>query len=220
MDPDDAAYKKSVRNMSVVLAAMAVVVVATLLIPPLLFPAKEGFQPSVSLNSPFGFALHLKINSTSSSGSGVLIWAWLNSTSPGLDNVTTGAAWGVDPGDLYRTPCAVGWPIGIGVMRGHYDQYNYTLGTMIPLYSASPGCRPSPAGSPSYFILEPHSSRVLVDVSGTPEYWTIQTRYAFGYAAGEGLQTGVGPGLLPAGVYTVVVADEWGDVLTTNFLVS
>jgi len=36
----------------------------------------------------------------------------------------------------------------------------------------------------------------------------------------EGLPAGAGTNQLPSGVYTVIMADEWGDVLTTNFLVS
>ena len=220
MDPYDVAYKRSVRNMSIVLAAMAITIVAAIYGPPLLFPSKENFQPSVSTDSPFGFALHLQINTTATSGGGVLIRGWLNGTSPGLDNITAQDSWGVGPGGLYTNQCASGWPIGLGVMYGHYDQDNYTLGTLLPLNPPPPHCLPSPTGTPSYFIFAPHSSKALVDIGGTPQYWPLESACSFGYAPGEGLPEGTTPGMLPAGVYTVVLADEWGDVLTTNFAVS
>jgi hypothetical protein len=104
-------------------------------------------------------------------------------------------------------------------MAGHYTQDNYTLGSLLPLPQPAYHC-PVSGGSPRYFLLEPHSSRSLVDIGGSPQYWLLQANLTFGYAPTEGLQGGSSSNLLPKGVYTVVLADEWGDVLTTNFVVS
>lgn len=203
--------------MSLVLAAIALIIFAALFVPPYLFPYHQSFRASVSLDSAFGFTLHLRINATSTTGEGVSIQGWLNSTSSTIQNITTSSAWGVDPGSLSREPCVSGWPIGLGVMKGHYDQVNYTLGTLLPVVTTV--CSPGPGG-PGYLLLTPHSSRALVDIGGTPEYWTLQSGYTFGYAPEVGLPQGETPNHLASGVYTVVLADEWGDVLTTNFSVA
>ena len=96
-------------------------------------------------------------------------------------------------------------------MEGHYTQDNYTLGNLLPIPQPLEQC-PAQAAAPSYFLLEPHSSMALVDLGGKPAFWTIQTGLLFKeYLSGYQLQLGV---------YTAVLADEWGDILTANFLVS
>ncbi len=220
MDADEVAYRKSVRNMSLVLAAIVIVVFASIFIPPYVFPPRSTFQDSASLDSPFGFTLHLLINTTSPSPRGhVLITGWLNSTSDSIETVNASNSWIQGSEKLWTKPCTSGWPIGLGVMQGHYTQDNYTLGALLPLPHPLYYC-PAQVGAPSYFLLEPHSSKALVDIGGSPQYWVIETSYTFGYTLGEGLSGGSGPNQLPTGVYTVVLTDEWGDVLTTNFLVS
>lgn len=219
MDPDDVAYRKSVRNMSLVLAAMVIVIFAALFLPPYVFPPNDVFQASVSMTSAFGFTLHLEINTTSSTPRGeVLIMGWLNSTSSQIDNITASDFWGVNQSRLWPGTCTSGWPIGLGVMAGHYNQDNYTLGTLI---QAIPTAQcPKQSSIPGYFLLEPLSSKALVVLGGTPQFWVIQSNYTFGYAQREVLPQGSVTGQLQPGVYTVILADEWGDVLTTNFQVT
>lgn len=208
MDPDDLAYKKSVRNMSLVLAAIAITIFAAIAVSPYVFPATDTFQTSVSYVSAFGFTLHLQVNSTSvPSGGAVMVSGWLNSSSASINNVTASDGWGVGPGGLWTRLCTSGWPIGVGVMAGHYTQDNVTYGTLVQIPQPGASC-PVQSATPRYFLLGPHSSRALVDLSGTPQYWVLQSSYSFSAA-----------GLSP-GVYTAVLADEWGDVVTTNFAVS
>jgi hypothetical protein len=209
---DDMAYRKSVRNMSIVLAAIVITVFAALFVPPYFFPTHISFQPSVSVDSPFGFTLHLTVNSTSvAPGGSVLLTGWVNSTSSSVENVTAADSWGLPPGGLWGKACAPGWPIGLGVMQGHYTQDNYTLGTLVPTTQPVFHC-PVQAGAPQYFLLEPHSSKALVTLGGNPTIWVVQTSLSSGqYVLGSQFHPGV---------YTAVLADEWGDVLTTNFRVA
>jgi len=208
MDPDDIAYRRSVRNMSLVLAAIVVTIFAAIFVSPYVFPPADTFQPSVTYGSAFGFTLHLQINSTSvSPGGGLLISAWLNSSSDSIASINASDSWGVGPAGLWTKPCTVGWPIGIGVMSGHYIQDNYTLGTLLPVPLPEEQC-PAQPGVPGSFLLGPLSSKAVVDLNGTLKYWVLQSVYQ------------VSTGQLPAGVYTAVLADEWGDVLTTNFIVT
>jgi hypothetical protein len=212
MDSDDAAYRRSVRNMSLVLAAILVTIFAAIFIPPYLNPPSGAFPQSVSYDSGFGFTMHLTVNHSSSSPTrGVLLQGWVNSTSPSIDNVTAANQWAFPQSLLWTRPCTAGWPIGVGVMQGHYTQDNYTLGTLLPLGSGASAC-PKLSPSPTSFSFEPQTSKALVVLGGTPVFWVIQTSLNY---------TGTTPGYqLPPGVYTAVLADEWGDVLTANFRAS
>jgi hypothetical protein len=220
MDPDDVAYKKSVRNMSIVLAAMAITIFAALLVPAYIYPRQDGFQASVSLYSPFGFGLHLLINTTSPPAAGrVLLTGWINSTAGSIENISAADAWPVGPAGMWGRTCTHGWPIALGLMKGHFDQDNYTLGTLLPIPQPQCALQEAP---PAYLLLEPspHSSKALVDIGGTPQFWVVQSNYTLSYAALVGLDAGGGGIQFPPGVYTVLAADEWGDLLTTNFAVS
>jgi hypothetical protein len=212
MDPDDTAYRKSVRNMVLVLAAIVITIFAAIFIPPYVNPVHNVFPQSVSYDSGFGFSMHLTVNySSGSSAWSVLLTGWVNSTSPSIDNVTAADSWPFPLGSLFTRPCTPGWPIGIGVMKGHYTQDNYTLGTLLPLNSSQSQCT-GVSYSPNSFAFEPQTARALVVLGGTPSFWTIQTVLRF---------TGTTPGyLLPPGIYTAVLADEWGDVLTAIFQAS
>jgi hypothetical protein len=220
MDADDIAYKKSVRNMSFVLAAIAITIFAAIFAFPYLSPPADTYQASVSYDSAFGFTLHLQLNATAvAPGGGVAVTGWLNSTSATIDNVTGADSWAIGPASLWSAPCTAGWPIGVGFMQGHYTLDNYTLGRLIPLnLPAAQGC-PVQSAVPGYFLLEPHSSKALVDLGGAPEYWLLQSSFTFSASSFGGPQGPGAPGL-QAGTYTVVMADEWGDLLTTSFLVS
>jgi hypothetical protein len=212
MDPDDITYKRSVRNMVIVLAVFATAIFAAIFIPPYVNPPQTAFPQSVVYNSGFGFTMHLTINLSSGSSTwSALLGGWVNSTSPSVDNVTAADSWAFPPNDLFTRPCTPGWPVGVGVMEGHYTQDNYTLGTLLPLGRSQSQCAGAPY-SPTSFTFEPQTSKALVVLAGTPYFWTIQTALRFNDTT-PGFQ-------LPSGVYTAVLADEWGDVLTANFRVS
>jgi len=212
MTADDKAYKKSVRNMVLVLVAIVVTAFAGVLIPPYLSSPPNTFKTAVEADSPVGFAMHLTLNSTSlSQNATVLVTGWVNSTSSSLENITAMNSWVAPMNRLWTRICTNGFPIGIGVMKGHYTGDNYSIGTLLQIPRPEVLC-PIPASSPQYFILEAHSSKALVSIGGSPAIWLIQTSFAFrGYSTG---------GVLPRGTYTAIMTDEWGDVLTTNFRVS
>jgi len=220
---DDLAYQRSVRNMSVILAVIVMVVFAAIFVPPYLNPPHEVFQQAVSFDSPAGFSLHLTLNTTSVLPSGaVLIEGWVNSSSSSIENLTATDQWALQQDLLWEKACTSGWPIGVGVMEGHFTQDNYTEGTLVPMPRLQTGC---PSSAPPQFILlypDPHSSQALASVNGSPVRWLLQTELAFGGSSlPEATQPGSqGPNQLPPGVFTAVLADEWGDVLTDSFVVS
>lgn len=211
---DDREYKRSVRNMSFVLAAIVLTIFAALGYA-YLNPVHYNFQKSVSAATGQSFTLYLNISSTAVSPDGrVNITAWVISTFPSIHNLTAASFWSVDPNGLWTRICTSGFPIGVGVMKGHYDSGNVTSGTLLPLNRPLALC-PVFFSTPKWFAFEPQSSNALVSVNGDIATWDIRSALGFSGTSlsGGGVQ-------LSSGVYTVVAADEWGDVLTTNFSVS
>jgi len=207
--------------MSLVLAAILITIFAAIFIPPYVAPSHDVFPRSVSFDSLFGYTMHVSLNSTTISPLGhVLLTGWLNSSSNSIQNVTAADSWALQQGMLWERQCTSGWPIGIGVMQGHYTQDNYTLGTLIQPARSPVQCPAS--ASPQYFLLYPLSSEALASVNGNPYRWSILMNVSFGQ---DSVSANAIPGVpsprgLPPGVYTAVLADEWGDVLTANFEVS
>ncbi|MBI3841126.1 MAG: hypothetical protein HY297_04125 [Thaumarchaeota archaeon] len=211
MDPqDDLEYKRNVRSMSFVLAAIVITIFAAIFISPYLNPSHYAFQRTVSVESPYGFELALDLNSTSLSGNGrIAITAWINNTSAQIENITSANSWGLDRNSLWTRLCTPGWPLGFGIMQGHYTSENYTEGRLFDVPRPAFACPYSPL--PDYFLLAPHASRALASTNGTAESWDLRVELIVSCC-------NLGP--LSAGVYTVVAADEWGDVVLTNFQVS
>jgi hypothetical protein len=213
-DPDDVAYRKSVRNTVKVLAVVVAVIAAALILTAYLDVAPDTFQTSTSVASTYPFTMSLAINTTSAQAAdGIAITAWLNGTSPGssVDNVTAASGWAFDETQLVWPRCQQGFPLGVGVMQGHYTQDNYTLGTLLPVHQSLPPCRAS--SPPAWFYFPSQESRVVVFFDGNLTYWNLDVSMTFGPAS-------AGVSRLAPGVYTAVAADEWGDIALTNFRVS
>jgi hypothetical protein len=210
MSDDDAAYRRSARNMAIILAAVVIVIFAAIFGPQLLNPVHEQLQSSGSVASPYGFALDLRLNDTALRlGSSLSIAAWLNSTSPQPNNVTAASSWSFGPKGLWTRPCTSGWPFGIGVMKGYYSSENYSLGSLVPIPGPLIAC-PVSSQVPSFFVFRPFGTVALVEVGGTASRWDLRSTLVFSPAFSPP----------PSGVYTAVAADEWGDVVLAHFRVS
>ena len=211
MDPDDAAYRKSVRNMSVVLALIVIIVFAALYIPPYVNPVRQELNASASdSSSGYPLVLSVKLNATMMTSEGsISIVAQVNGTSRTIQNITTRNAWAIEETLLWTRPCTSGWPVGIAIMKGFYTLDNYKTGAVLTLKSPKYLC-PIPSGSPAYFLLEPSGSRAVVSINGAFAVWELQTSLVFG--PGSTVEGG-----LLSGPYTVIAADEWGDIAFAHF---
>jgi hypothetical protein len=197
--------------MSFVLAAIVITIFATIFIPPYLNPIHNVYQDSASMSFPSGFTVLLQLNSsTFSSGSGISLVGTLNSTFTSIENVTSEDLWAIPQDHLSENGCFPGWPLGVGIMRGHYTSDNITLGTVVAFQGV--GCISNPSVLPSYYLFEPHSTKMLVPLNGSVSAETAESTLTISAAASS--QT------LKPGEYTAVVVDEWGDVLTSLFLVT
>jgi hypothetical protein len=211
LSDDDVAYRKSVRNTLLVLAVVLLALFAAFVAGPYLTPAQNQFQTEGSVASPLGFILSVRLTATHPAPNGSLgITAWMNSTSNQIENITSGAAWPLNPSYLYGATCTPGWPVGIGIMKGFYSSDNYTQGTLIDVALLQPCPRPHPP--PSYFLLQPHGSSAVVNLNGTLQFWNLSSTLVLG--PGSPNKT-----ILTAGTYTALTADEWGDVVISHFVV-
>ncbi len=189
--------------MSIVLAAIVVTIFVALFVSTYLLPTTTAFQPSVSVPSAEGFTLNLTVNATSiPQGGEVNVTSWALSTDHAIDNVTAQDAWGVNGSGLWFSKC--GEPVGIGIAQGYYTADNFTQGTFVPIGGAPGPCTASP---PRYFLFEYDTAEALVVENETGYTWTIGA-------------SAVTSATLPKGTYTVIAADEWGDVVLTNFQVT
>ncbi len=214
MSDDDVAYRKSVRNTLLVLALVLMALVAAFIASPYLTPNQNQFQTFGSVASPLGFTLSVRlIASHFAPNESLGITAWMNSTSAQIENITSGTAWPVNRNFLYGVFCNPGWPFGVGIMRGFYTLDNYTQGTLTSIALPFMNCEVYYAqGTPSYFLLQPHGSKAVVSLNGTLRLWDLQSTLLLGPGSPGG-------STLTTGTYTIVTADEWGDVIISHFVV-
>ncbi len=212
MAEDDKAYRRSVRNMVFVLAAIVLTVFAAIFIPPIVNPLHEQFNQSGYSDSVYGFRLTILLNATQlASNGGVAVTAWLNNTSSETNNVTAASQWPAGLQGLWTRICTNGWPLGVGVMPGYFTQDNYTRGSLIRVPVPLIGC-PVSIYTPTFFLMQPGSSTAIVRLNGVLSDWNLTTTLSLGSAQ---LSRNAG-----SGVFTAVAADEWGDVAIAHFRIA
>jgi hypothetical protein len=213
---DEAEYRKSVRNMSIVVALIAMTAIAGVLVAPLFYGGRGSLPRSVTVDSGDGFSLVLAVNSTQVRGSGgILVDARVLSDSRQYQNISASASWRLAPASLYLPDACSRpwWPVGVGIMAGRFGPYNFTSAAVVYPEGTSQ-CPPGAglSGTPGHFLLLNMSSTAIVNVRGNLSAVVLDAGFAFGPSV-----AGV-PSLSP-GPYTVVAADEWGDVALLNFVV-
>lgn len=228
MNPDDAEYRKSVRNTSVVLIAVILTVIVAIAIYPRLNQTQERFQKSASVGSSYGygFTFNAAINATQVTEKDHLnITIWMNTTSFQTQNITAMNQWTVQRANLWSSPCISAndwWPIGVGVMSGYYTDANLSEGVMVQSHQRLLGCLPVSGsnngtgtfqGPARYFILQRYSWNSIVVLKDGIESWQLRTSLLFGKDTLIPIET-------YHGTFTVVAADEWGDYLTLHFRVT
>jgi hypothetical protein len=213
LSEDDAEYHKSARNMAAVLAAIVITIFAAIFIPPLINPLHDQFLPEVSVASPEGFTLYLGLRPVSpGSGMPVTVTIWMNNTGSQVDNATAESSWPM--GGLFNNPCPTGEPLpfGVGILQGYYSSSNATQGLPLSLQTSDPCSAAGP--SPAWFAIAPGSSQAIVPYTGSFQRWNLSSSFSpftgF-YPAGSTTLDRF------QGVYTVVAADEWGDLVVSHF---
>jgi len=196
--------------MAVILAAIVITVFASIFIPPLVYPSHEQFVASSSTFSPYGFSLLLTENATRIvSGQDIDVTAVMNNTSYEVLQVPAASDWPL--AGLYTRPCFTGWPMGIGIMQGYYTSDNFTSGTLLKLQYPQAGCSSGTSSAPTIFLIEADSPDSVANSTNSVQTWNLTFSLdSRSYAGANGTA-------YFQGVYTVVVADEWGDTAITHF---
>jgi hypothetical protein len=210
-DEDEETYRKNVRVMAAILAAIVLTIFIAIYIPPLVNPVRGQFSPKVVQASPYGFTLGLALNSTEvDAGQGIGFSFWLNNTSNQYLNLSFASPSGFQFGNLWFPPCVSGWPLGLTVMQGYYSQDNISLGVPLQLPAPAVEC-PAAISGPTSLLLQPHSTSGIAKFPTGLVTWTLDTTAVFNSVIQSGSPARF------SGVYTAVLADEWGDVLVTHF---
>jgi hypothetical protein len=142
-----------------------------------------------------------------------------------VNNVTGANEWRYPAGllDPFNN-CAPGdSPVGFAIFQGYYGMNNYTSGKALPLYNTSTEFSCTENFFPNEFLFQPVSDNVSVYSNHQFQYSTTASVSLFtgGYwTGGVGTSTAATFKTFYPGTYTVLGADEWGNVLLTTFSVS
>ena len=181
---------------------------------------EENSTTSTSL----GLSLTLSLNTTQlEAGHAINISADIRNILPVVNNVTGASDWAspVFRDWMASTPCP--YFAYVLAFSGYYTQGNISSAT--PLQISPPGLIvPCPAFLAGYYLFQPSSDeapffggeavlpmRAVAIVSG---YYTPGQSYNYSLPSG-----GISPTPFPAGVYTVVAGDEWGQMAVAHFSV-
>ncbi len=119
-------------------------------------------------------------------------------------------------------PCGAPAQVGFGILQGYYDQSNYSKAIALILYNVSEtfSCTTFAFGVFTYSF-QPQSDVVeLLNSSGTPlfnESISINGQFGGYWHVGSSASDYED---FPPGAYTVIAADEWGQLAFLHFIVS
>lgn len=200
-EDEDLEYKRNVRSTSIILIVIVLVILLSLLLPPILRPLHESFSKEVSLTSPYGFRIYLRLSETEVvAGRTINFSAWIYNPGNTL-NVSSINNWPIS-GYLYK--CG---PIAISVAKGYFDEGNVTLANTLNLGNL----RSCSVGSADYYVIGSRSSSSLAVSQGKASLIDLNyTLSSSGYYVESNL-------INYNGVFTVIATDEWGDMLLTHF---
>ena len=140
------------------------------------------------------------------------------------NNVTDQDNWQYPPSSLNPySPCGAG-QVGFGIFQGYYDESNFSKAISLTLYNETNlySCTTMTiVNSTEVFSFQPQSDLVQVtNSSGVPFFNSSisVSELVGGYWTGQ-----IGSGTyqtFPSGTYTMIAADEWGQVVFLHFSVT
>lgn len=199
--------------MALFVGLLVLLIVGALAASTYLSPRNRDFPSNASAYSFQGFVLSLSLNSTRlAPGSSVAVEASINSTSPYILNLTARESWPLDKRALLA--CDHGQPLGAGVVRGFYTEFNYSSAPRLLSVALAMFCPPLVGLPADYFLLQPGSSSAVASSKGTAHHEDLQSTLVLTAGAG------VGADKLTPGVYTIIAADEWGDLAIVHLRIS
>jgi hypothetical protein len=183
-----------------------------------LFVTLDGNSASVT-NPSLGLSLILRLAADNSDGGIVRITVDELNTLDRVNNVSAASNWRIPQANLsgpWQTTM-----VGYAVYRGFYGAGNFTSGEPLPLGEIGTGsasCTPCPA--PTYYLFQSMSDNATT--SPGSRFWYTSTSSMTinftdnisGYWASSNNFE-----IFPAGTYTVVAMDQWGQAVALHFTV-
>jgi len=171
-------------------------------------------------NSSDGLSLNLHVQP---GGNGTFtITVYESNLLSSVNNVTEANHWSYPAGalDPYNN-CAPSGPVGFAILQGYYGMNNYTSGKALPLYNSTVVFSCTENIVPINYLFQPtndnfsaYQGRSFLD-NGTASLSLLTGGY---WTGGAGTPTSASFSEF-RGVYTVLAADEWGNVLLLHFTV-
>jgi hypothetical protein len=118
--------------------------------------------------------------------------------------------------------CDSNGPVGFAIFQGYYGMDNYSQARSLYLYNTTYVSLCTMNSSPFVYLFAPMSDYISVYLGGQPYYnGTAAISFATsGYwTGGAGTSSPATFNSFPSGVYTILGADEWGDVVLLHFTV-
>ena len=193
---------------------------------------------TTTTNSSLGLELGLTINASSFvTGDSINISAQILNTLQTVNNVTSSNDWAYSSGSLNPfTPCGVSGPVGVAIFQGNYDSTDFTSAKALALYdttvfwscTATTVIGTTNVNQKNYYSFQPQSDQAtLVYPSYTPA--NSNTTASLSFETKGYWTTGPDGGVyqapnapfhnFPQGNYTVLAADEWGQIVISHFTV-
>lgn len=222
----------------IVAAVVIILIAATIAFVTLTSQSSTSASPTASPSSSSGTSLDSASASTSNSSQGLqfrlqvkpdggpnfTVTAEEFNLLSSVNNVTEANQWkyGASLLDPFNN-CAPGdSPVGFAIFRGYYGMNNYTSGKALPLYNTTIMFSCTVNYFPDVYLFSPKSDNVSVyndhqfEVNTTASI-TLSTS---GYWTGGADTPSPATFNAFAGSYTVLGADEWGNVLLLHFSVT
>lgn len=185
-------------------------------------PATASFdQTSASGTGANGLKLELSINTTSiAPGQSLEISLGDYNTLSRANNLSAADGWPVSY--LSDGPCGdLNYPMGFAVVSGNYVTANVSSAQPLALYAPGTYFCPLVVGGVKGYDFASTNSTAEVYAACTPEpCLQIQTNATSTIQGYWPQPNATAMEALPAGVYTVVAGDEWGNLVVLHFSVS
>lgn len=211
----------------IIVIAIIIIVIAIAVVSTYTVSSQKKTVPTFSMsgstvsavNSTLGLSLQLFAAPSNLSGS-LAISAQVVNFRNVSNNVTGQDNWSYPVDSLNpSSPCDSPGEVGFGIFQGYYDQSNYTKATTLTLYNPTFTYLCTTQAFPNtFYSFQPHSDLVEIAYAGSLYNETISLfEQIGGYWSGE-YATGTYH-VFPTGSYTIIAADEWGQVVLLHFVV-
>jgi hypothetical protein len=176
--------------------------------------SQGGSTSQTSVDRKLGLELSLLVSpGMGPSGTVFQVNASVTNILPGINNVT-----GLDDyKGVGSNPICKFAPITFDVLQGYYTLANYTSGNVVDVHGPQVYMCVTGAADLSYYVFQPNSDNFTGAGSpGIGQSRTAEVSVDVSQVWSDG-PTGKAP--LPAGQYTVVAADNWGQLAIVHFTV-